>query len=363
MKKRRKSRKSVKPPITIRDVAQLAKVSTATVSRVFSGAAEVRKELSERVRRAAQALSYRPNPMARSLRTRTTRVIGVVVPDIENPFFTSVTGGLEEVLRGAGYSLLLANSGEDPERERRNVEALRGEAIAGLIFTPSGGDLSPYQAFAAAGVPLVAVSRAAPGLDADTVTVTNREGARQAVEHLLSLGHRRIGMIGGPLSISTAAERLRGYEQALARHGGVSPELVEYAGFRQAGGYAAMKKLLALPKPPTAVFTASNLMTLGALQAIHEAGLKIPAGIAVVGFDDMPWAVSLQPPLTVVAQPAFEVGVTAGRLLIERLKEPGLAARHVELPARLIVRASSGAAGKSRARPPRRTQAEAVPCR
>lgn len=353
MKKKQKSHQGAKTPVTIQDVAQLAKVSTATVSRVFSGAAQVREELSERVRRAAQSLNYRPNPAARSLRTRTTRVVGVVVPDIENPFFTSVIGGIEEVLRGAEFSLLLAISGEDPERERRNVEALRGDAIAGLIFSPSGGDLFRYYALAAAGVPLVAVSRAVPGLDADTVTVTNREGARQAVEHLLSLGHRRIAMVSGPPSISTAAERLRGYQQALSRYGGVSPELVEYADFRQEGGYAAMKKLLALPKPPTAVFTASNLTTLGALQAIHEAGLKIPAGIAVVGFDGMPWAVSLQPPLTVVAQPAFEVGATAGRLLIERLKEPGRPARHVELKTRLIVRASTSAAGKRRARPAR----------
>lgn len=277
-------------------------------------------------------------------------MIGAVIPDIENPFFTSVISGIEEVLRGADYSLLLANSSENPERERRNVEALRGEAIAGLIFTPSGRDLACYQGLLAAGIPLVAVSRAVPGLDIDTVAVTNREGAREAVQHLLDAGHRRIAMISGPPWISTARERLRGYKQALARHGRVCAELVRYADFRQAGGYAAMRDLLALAERPTAVFAASNLMTLGALQAIHEAGLRIPQDLAVVGFDDMAWAVSLQPPLTVVAQPAFEVGVTAGRLLLERLDKPGAPARRVELATRLIVRASSGFHRPARAR-------------
>ena len=328
---------------TIKEVARLAGVSTATVSRVFSGGTAVREDLGKKVREAAKTLNYRPNKLARNLRTRRTQAVGVVIPDIENPFFTAVICGIEDVLRSAEYSLLLANSNEDAARERKNVEALQAEAISGMIFTPSGKDVGFYRELSDSGIPLVAVSRQVSGLNVDCVLVANREGARQAVAHLTQLGHQRIALISGPASISTAKERLKGYEQALRAAGiPASPELVQYADFRQAGGYDAMRKLLALDSPPTAVFAGSNLMTLGALQAIHEAGLRIPDHIAMVGFDDMPWAVSLQPPLTVVAQPAFDVGVTAARLLLERIAKPSSPPQQITLDTRLILRASTG---------------------
>lgn len=342
MRKRVQGR-SATTVVTIREVARLAGVSTATVSRVFSGGSTVHEDLQEKVRKAAEMLNYRPNKLARNLRTRRTQAVGVVIPDIENPFFTSVVCGIEEVLRAADYSLLLANSNEDAARERRNVEALQAEAIAGMIFTPSGSELGFYRELSEAGMPLVAVSRQVPNLSVDCVLVANKEGARQAVEYLIGLRHHRIALISGPARISTAKERLRGYEQALAAAGiPVSADLVQYADFRQAGGYEAMRSLLALPEPPTAVFAGSNLMTLGALQAIHEAGLRIPADIAIIGFDDMPWAVSLQPPLTAVAQPAFEVGVSAAKLLLARLANPSAPVKRVRLDTRLVLRASAG---------------------
>ena len=348
-----RKRAQVRPAVTvatIRDVAELAGVSTATVSRVFSESTVVREDLREKVRSVAKSLNYRPNRLARNLRTRRTQAVGVVIPDIENPFFTSVVCGIEDVLRKADYSLLLANSNEDPVRERSNVEALQAEAIAGMIFTPSGTDLLFYQEMNEAGMPLVAVSRQPASLKVDSVVVANREGSRQAVAYLAQLGHRRIAMISGPASVSTAKERLRGYEQALRAAGiGGSRELVQYADFRQAGGYRAMQNLLALSDRPTAVFAGSNLMTLGALQAIHEAGLRIPDEIAIIGFDDMPWAVSLQPPLTVVAQPAFDVGVAAARLLLERIARPSTVPKQITLDTRLILRASSGGRVKRKA--------------
>ena len=191
---------------------------------------------------------------------------------------------------------------------------------------------------------LVAISRVPAKMKIDAVSVANREGSRKAAEHLIQQGHRRIALISGPSCISTAKERLIGYETALAEHGiKTIPDLVRFADFRQSGGYHAMRELLALSSPPTAVFVGSNLMTLGALQAIHEQKLRIPRDIAVVGFDDLPWAVSLNPPLTAVAQPAFEVGRTAARLLLDRLRDPQAAPRHVVLETSLIVRSSCGA--------------------
>jgi DNA-binding LacI/PurR family transcriptional regulator len=192
-------------------------------------------------------------------------------------------------------------------------------------------------------MPLVAISRIPDLLQIDAVSVANRPGARQAVAHLLNLGRRRIAMISGPPWISTAKERLLGYEEGLAAHG-ILPEreLIQFADFRQHGGYEAMRELLRLPVLPTAVFVGSNLMTLGALQAIHEAKIRIPEDLAVVGFDDMPWAVSLNPPLTAVAQPAYQVGVTAARLLLERLQNPLKPPRRIVLETTLIVRSSCG---------------------
>jgi DNA-binding LacI/PurR family transcriptional regulator len=332
-----------KPP-TVRDVAELAQVSTATVSRVLAGTDPVREDLRERVFRASNELGYTPNRVARNLRVRSTRMIGVVVPDIENPFFTSAICGIEEVLQSANYGLLLGNYSEDPKRENELLGTLRAEGAAGIIFTPSNAPGADYRDLIQAHIPTVAISRSPARLNVDSVTVANRAGARAATEHLIQLRHRRIAFINGPLVISTARERQAGYEEAFAAADlQIRQDLIVYGDFRQKSGYQAMQVLLNLPSPPTAVFTASNLLTLGALQAIHEGGWKIPQQIAVVGFDDLAWATSLQPPLTAVAQPARDVGVTAARLLLDRLAEPERPTRRIVLETRLVVRASCGA--------------------
>jgi LacI family transcriptional regulator len=340
----RRSRRSVPGTApTIKHVAEAAGVSTATVSRVLSGLAGVRADVRDRVREVVRSLGYQPNRVARSLRVRTTRTIGVIIPDIENPFFTRVVRGIEEVLQAAEYSLLLADSNESPARERANLATLQAEGVAGVIFTAAEGQRADYRNLLGPRLPLVAVSRVLPGLKEDTVTVGNAEGARMAVAHLIGLGHRRIGLISGPMGISTARDRQAGYEKALREAGlPLARDLIQYADFRQTGGYSAMRQLLEMRVPPPAVFAGSNLITLGALQAIHERGLDIPGQIAIVGFDDMPWAVSLQPPLTAVAQPAFEVGIAAARLLLERLREPDRPIRHIVLETRLVIRASCG---------------------
>ena len=325
---------------TIREVAESAGVSIASVSRVFSGF-RVTEDVKRRVREAARMLNYQPNRVARNLRSRQTQTVGVIIPDIENPFYTSVIGGIEEVLQASDYSLLLANSNENPKREQTNVRTFQSEGVAGIIFTPSGSDSDIYAQLMATGIPLVAISRVPDTLQIDAVSTANREGARTAMAHLMGLGHRRIAMISGPPWISTAQERLRGFEEILSEHR-VAPRraLIEYADFRQRGGYDAMRRLLALPEIPTAVFVGSNLMTLGALQAIHESKLSIPHDISVIGFDDMPWAVSLDPPLTAVAQPAYQVGLTAARLLLERVRQPDRQPHRIVLETSLIVRSS-----------------------
>lgn len=331
---------------TIKQVAARAGVSTATVSRVLAGATGVSDELVTRVREAVQALDYHPNRVARNLRVRTTRTIGVVISDIQNPFFTSVVRGIEAVLQHADYTLLLGNSDEDPARERLYLATLRAEGVAGMIVTPSSTVPGSCAAIAGLGVPAVIIDRVPPDAPLDSVSVANVAGARTAIAHLIELGHRRIGLIGGMPHLSTALDRRIGYEQALAEAGlPVVEELIEQADFRQQGGYTAMLALLDRARPPTAVFVANNLMTLGALQAIHERDLRIPDDIAIVGFDDMPWATSFQPPVTAVAQPTYQLGSIAARLLLERLGNPDLPVRRVVLDPVLMVRASSAGRG------------------
>ena len=326
----------------IEQVARLARVSIASVSRVLSGHPHVSAELKARVEAAVKRLDYAPNRAASALRARSSRVVGVVIPDVNNPFFTAVLGGIESVLQQARYSLLLTNSGEDPKRERDNVKVLQAEGVAGIAFTPSGADTSAYRKAAGSGVVLVAIARV-PAFPVDSVTVNGLEGTCQAVSHLIGLGHRRIALINGPEWSSSVQERQAGYERAFESSGIPAPsELIVHSDLRQKGGHDAMAELLTRRPPPTAVFVANNLMTLGALTAIHERSLRIPGDIAMIGFDDLPWATALEPPLTAVALPTEALGVTAAQLLLERIGDPSRPVRRVTLATQLILRESSG---------------------
>ncbi len=328
---------------TIKEVAAKAGVSTATVSRVLSGQARVGDELRNKVVRAADALKYRPNRAARHLRTGFNNSIAVLIPDIENPFYTSLVRGIEQALQPAGYSLLLADYNESPKQERIYLSQMQADGVAGVLFSASRAPGSAYDELFRSGLPGVAVSREIDNPRVDQVMVDNEMGAKSAISHLISLGHRRIALINGPQSVNTASGRYRGYVTGL-REAGIetSDELIAYGDFRQAGGYHAMRTLLAKLDRPTAVFVASNLMTLGALQAIHEKNLRIPEDVALVGFDDMPWAISLRPPLTTVAQPIRELGQTAAHLLLDRIQNPQRPRKHIVLQTRLIVRSSCG---------------------
>jgi len=339
--------------ITIREVALEAGVSTATVSRALAGLDGVAREARDRVTRAVAKLNYHPNRLARGLRLGRRKVIGVIIPDLQNPFFTGVVHGVEAELYSAGYTLLLGNSDGLAQREKEQLEILRGEGAAGLVFIPGNQPGTNYETIRAWGIPVVAVDRSPGELQVDLVCSSNREGMRQAVAHLLSLGYKDIALLNGPKGISVTQERLGGYQDALRNAGiAVRESFIIYSDFRQAGGYTAMARFLDLSKRPQAIAVANNLMTLGALQAIHERGIRIPEELAVVCFDDMPWAISLRPPLTAVSQPADELGRTAAQLLLERLKDPNRLARQVVLPTRLIVRASCGALTRAQAERP-----------
>lgn len=329
---------------SIFQVAELSGVSIATVSRVLGGRVYVSPELAARVKKAAAALGYRPNRSASSLRMRVSKTIGVIISDIENPFFTSVIRGIEKILYDAGYSLLFCNSNEDPERERSHLSILRAENVAGIILTPTNRNTDFCKELVKSGTQLIAIDRIPEMECMDVVTSDNKKGAFEAASHLAELGYRRIGLIAGPRQPSTSRERFEGFREAiLAHHLTLDPELIVYSNFRQTGGYRAMQKLLDLENPPEAVMVSNNLMTLGGLQVIHERNLHIPDQIAIVGFDDMPWATSLQPPLTAVAQPAFDMGTTAAELLLGRLEDPARSFRKVVLDTKLMVRTSSGA--------------------
>lgn len=328
---------------TIKQVADLAGVSTATVSRVLDENSGVSQELIDRVREAVRTLDYHPNRAARNLRKRVAQTVGVVISDIQNPFFTSVVRGIEKVLVEADFILLLCNSDEDPKREKIHLATLKSEGVAGIILATTRSDAELYHQLLNNRTPLVGIDRTPEQLSMDVVSVTNTRGAFTAVSHLADLGHKRVALISGPRQLSTARERFEGYEEAVHARGlAHSDDLIQFSDFRQSGGYKSMQTLLDQPEPPTAVLVSNNLMTLGALQAIHERNLSIPDQIAIVGFDDMPWATSLQPPLTAVAQPTYELGIAAAQLLLDRLREPERPFRHVVLETQLMIRASSG---------------------
>ncbi len=331
-------------PATVKDVARQAGVSVATVSRVLAGTAAVSGPLAGRVKAAASALRYQPDRVARSLRVRRSRSIGVIIPDIQNPFFTGVIRGIEDRLRATDYTLLLSNSDNDPVREQACLDVLRAEGVAGVLFVPSSADVRPYRTLLASGLAMVAIDRLVPSLPCDGVAVANADGAAHATRHLLEVGHRRIAIITGPADVETAVERLDGYRRAL-REAGITldPSLVQQVPFTIDGGYHATRRLLALPKPPSAIFAGSDLTALGVLRALHEEKVRIPQKMAIVSFDDIPWAMVLQPALTTVAQPTYELGASAARLLLERLSDPRRAPQQVRLQTQLMVRASCGA--------------------
>ncbi|WP_210506453.1 LacI family DNA-binding transcriptional regulator [Naasia sp. SYSU D00057] len=329
---------------TIREVAVLAGVSPATAARALNRYGSVSAATIRKVSLAADQLGYRTNPIAQALRRGHANYVGFLPGDLENPFFATVARALGDAVEEAGYTLTVSSSDERLDREQKIVDTLQANLVSALVVAPvPGHDRSHLTRLAAAGIPLVIVDRAIPGLAADTVTVDNRGGARAGVEHLLDRGHRRVGFVSDVLEIASSQDRLQGYRDALSARGFVhDPDLQSVAQPSRDGGYRAALALLDRRDPPSAVFAADNLMTLGVLRAAGELGLRIPEELSLVGFDDFDLATAVRPTITTVAQPVAEIGRRAGALLLRRLEGWDGPAEHVNLPTRLIVRESSG---------------------
>ncbi|MBE7202870.1 MAG: LacI family DNA-binding transcriptional regulator [Parafilimonas terrae] len=327
---------------TMKDVAGAAGVSIATVSATLSGAAYVSPELKARVNAAIDRLGYQPNRMASSLKRGRTSLIGLVVSDITNPFFTELVHCIQSGAQEAGYSVLLGVSGHDAERERELLRLMRAQQAAATIFCPAGSadDYGPER-LQAGPMKLVAADNISPDMGCDAVGLDNRKAARLAAEHILSFGHTRIGMVAGSAHQHVGQERLAGFRSALQAAGvGFEPERVEAGSFRIEEAQRACKVLLARPSPPTALFVANNLMLIGVMQALAEAGLRVPEDISVASIDDFPWAAAFQPALTVVRQPIEAMAAAALGLLLKRLEEPDAPPAERTFEPELVVRRS-----------------------
>jgi LacI family transcriptional regulator len=321
-------------PTNIADVAERAGVSTATVSRVLSGKQHVSAAMRARVLSAVAELGYRPSRVARSLRAQRANIIGLIVSDIQNPFFTAIVRGVEDIAYERQYGVFLCNSDEDPAKEDFYIDLLLAEQVSGAIITPTVGGAPYYARLVDAGVPMAAIDRRLVDADVDTVRVDNVGAAAELVEGLIQQGHRRIGaVIGSPLA-TTGVERRLGYEQALQRHG-IAPDvsLLRVGPPKQHFGYSAMTQLLDLPEPPTALFVGNNLLTIGVLRALHDRGLAPGKDMALAAFDVMDWMGVLDLPLLVAAQPTYAMGRMAAEMLFARMHDATQPVQDLVIPA------------------------------
>ncbi len=327
---------------TMSDVAARAGVSSATVSRALTGGS-VSDRARELVLQAVGELNYRPNHLARNMRSGSSRIFSLVVSDISNPFFTAIARAAEDVAQRNGYSLAIFNTDEDAPREASSLNVVGAERSAGLALASTNQAGEALKHLLRLGIPVVAIDRRVTGLTTDLVTVDNGTAAHEAVDHLIGLGHRRIAIVGGPESVSTAQERRLGYERALRDHRiPIDPDLVRRGNLRESGGRSETLALLSLAEPPTAIFSVNNLTTLGVLRALRQLGVGVPEQMSVVAFDDLPIGDLLDPPMTVIQQPTYQIGARAAELLLRRIRDPGAPAQEVLLSARLVVRGSTG---------------------
>jgi LacI family transcriptional regulator len=328
---------------TIKDVADHAGVSITTVSHVLNQTRHVNGNLVDRVQAAITVLGYQPNAVARSLRKKETRTLGMVIPDNSNPYFADMARSIEDASFELGYNVILCNSDEDPAKERAYLQLLLEKQVDGIAFVASGRHRKHLRPLLEHKVPLVVLDRDLGYRGWDSVLVENRIGGHHATLHLIEGGHRRIGCIGGPPDLIPSRERAQGYQDALLfRRLAVDPILIRKGSFHAEGGYAAMLELLDLHHPPTAVFVCNDMMAVGALRAIADRGLQAPEDVAVVGFDDIELASYTRPSLTTVTQPVREMGELATRLLVGRLNGDTRTPQQYRLQTRLVIRESCG---------------------
>ncbi|GAB2738872.1 LacI family DNA-binding transcriptional regulator [Streptomyces bullii] len=328
---------------TMADVARSAGVSVATVSHVLNGTRPVLPHTRQAVLDAVEELGYTPNSLARSLVTSRTRSIGLAVSAISNPYFTEILQGVEACALEHGYSLLIADPHDDPVHERKVVQLLHERRVDGMIVAPSADPAELLAYLGRHDVPAVFLDRLVETPRIDQVATENAGPTAELVTHLAGLGHRRIALVAGRPGLSTTGERITGYRNGLAAAGLAYDErLLVHGHSESAGAERATAALLSLDQPPTALVTANNAMTIGALRALRDGGLSVPEDIALCCFDDFAWADLFAPRLTAIAQPSRDIGATAVRVLLDRLAEPDRPARTVRLPCAFVHRTSCG---------------------
>ncbi len=324
---------------TVKDVAELAGVSTATVSRVLNNSPRVAEDTRARVHQAIEQLNYRPNRLARHLRKLATQTVGVIIPDIQNHFFVSVVRGIEDIAFANHHVLLLCNTDDSPSREKTYIDILLAEEVAGVIICAADETISckAVRALVDHQVPVVALDRELPDLSVDTVLTDNIEACRSATEYLITAGHKRIGLIAGPDYLAPGRERRQGYELALASYDlPLDPSIIKITDFTPEQARAAIKELLDERIPPTAVLVCSGLMTLEVFKQIQRRGLSIPDDIAVVGFDDTVMNHCLRSPFPLITQSTYDLGQFAAHLLFRRLADPTIPVQRIRLKTQLV---------------------------
>lgn len=329
---------------TIKDIAEQANVSFATVSRALNNKYGVKQDTRRKILEVARDLNYRPNAIARGLVTKQTSTIGLIIPDIKNPFFPEVAGGIEESAANLGYNVFLCNTNWSQEREEQYINLLSERRVDGLIVAPTGDSIDLLDDVIHEKLPVVYVSRAPEGTDRSYVVIDNVRGGFLATKHLIEAGYRTIGFIGASQDEATCAERFEGYEAAFEKYGmTIADKYVKQGDFKQRSAHNLVTEMLDVGDYPRAIFAVNDLLALGAIQAVKNKGLRVPEDIAVVGFDDIPVASLQEIQLSTINQPKYEMGRTAFELLVEIIKkgEGRVPTRKVMLEPELIVRRSS----------------------
>jgi LacI family transcriptional regulator len=333
---------------TLNDVARLAGVSSMTVSRVINNSGHIGPETRAKVNQAIVELGYMPNVLARQLRSKRTKTIALVLTDITNPFFTTIARGVEDTARAQGYAVMFCNTDESEAEEIEYVRMLIQRRVDGILLVPATDSSGSLQLLHKHGLPVVVLDRHVRSGQVDEVRTDSEAGAYLAIRHMIDLGHRRIAVLTGPADVSTSMDRVAGYRRALAEES-LEPDsrYILFGEYNDASGFEMTQRILAARPRPTALFAANNFIAFGAIQALREAGLSIPEEMSIAVFDDLPQGWVFDPFLTVVSQPAYEIGRQATELMLERLTgEAPAEPRTIVLPSELIARRSTA--------PPRR---------
>ncbi len=330
-----------KGPATIRDVAKAAKVSAATVSRYLNKSIILPEETAGRIEKACKRLAYRPNALAKRLSLGTAQIIGLVTPEIANPFFASLAAAAEAEARRQGYSLLIMSTGGDPDIEGESIDRLASRDVDGLIVLTNRADDGRIRDRIAGRSDVVLLDEDVPGAEVSRIFVENEQGAYEATRHLIESGHTQIAHVGGPKDLFSARERHVGFVRAMSE-AGLQPleSWVRFGGYDRGTGLAATLELLSLAERPTALFAGSDYIALGVLEGLRKLGLEAPAALSIVGFDDMPFAELLHPPLTTVRQPITQMGTLGVQTLLRRIRGESSEPGEVRLPTQLVLRAS-----------------------